>query len=801
MRRFSSATLRLTALAMILGFVVACGLPPSSRTAVRSSPPVPAVATAPPAAPAPPAVTPAAAAAFFEQVRAAHPDAAWPHWFADKQLAWSAVGLDGGGVEGLVATDGTFSPNANSLGISFWLRDDETGHLYVPRPGTVTQSLDGNQRPLITSQWTAGPATLTATIFAASTGPEPIQPTAGADRLVLAAVSLRAAGPARPWTLYVAVRPFGPAGGVSPLDQVAVTSTTLSANGALTLVAQQPATRFGALDESAVDASVVAASGGQLAAGSATSPHGLAEGLLGYDLSLGDGHTASYAFALPMDRVTASPAFVDGLRQLDVRGLRERVASAWQERLHQVELSVGDPDVANAFYASLAYMLMARQGNLLFSGPLGEHAFYMRDAAYVTRALDQSGQGELVEPMLRLMISDQLPSGRYPPIIEPDGKPLQPLRTEWDSQGEVIFALVEHARLTNNLAFLRSVYPSIRQAAVFQRDQLNATRTAALRGTPFYGILPAGESAEDLLDPTWHHYWDDFWAMTGFQEAAGAAHLLGHDDDATWMTAEENALRQAVLAGVDQTKTADGLAFIPNGPEDTHSTAMARSGTPAIWPVAVLDPKDPLVQHTFEAYYQWTIKPYGGAYRHYGDNYWPYAGLSLAHAFYQLGMMDHTWSVLQWTFAHQTAPHLYTWAEAVNPTNFSFASGDMPHSWMSAEMILLLRDMLLREQGNQLAIGPFPDAWLGAGQRVQLQRFPTQFGTEGYTMTRSADGRQLQLTLSGTPPPGGYSLTVPSPLTIQSEAIDGGPIRTVSGATVGLPSGTRSVTLEVAEPP
>src|SRR5579884_656107 len=66
--------------------------------------------------------TPNDAAAFSAQIRAAHPDAAWPHWLADNQRAWGVVGLNGGGVEGLVATDGTYSPTGNRLGISFWLR-------------------------------------------------------------------------------------------------------------------------------------------------------------------------------------------------------------------------------------------------------------------------------------------------------------------------------------------------------------------------------------------------------------------------------------------------------------------------------------------------------------------------------------------------------------------------------------------------------------------------------------------------------------------------------------------------------
>ena len=68
-----------------------------------------------------------------------------------------------------------------------------------------------------------------------------------------------------------------------------------------------------------------------------------------------------------------------------------------------------------------------------------------------------------------------------------------------------------HGTLRASLvALLRALYPSLRRAAEFQRQLLTATRIEALRPTPFYGLLPAGESAEDLYSADWHHYWDDF---------------------------------------------------------------------------------------------------------------------------------------------------------------------------------------------------------------------------------------------------------------------------------------------------
>lgn len=741
---------------------------------------------------APPPVDP------LQAFRAAHPQAIWPHWFADNRLAWATVGLAGGGTEGLVATDGTFSPNRNSLGISLWLRDNKSGRLYVPQLDQVTQSLGNGDLPLITTRWTVTGATLTTTIFAASDAADPTAAGSPASRRVLVQTTLTNGALPRPWTLYVALRPFGPAGGTSALHSVAASREALSANGALTLVAQTPASRAGALNESAIDASVLAQAGDMPRQSTATSSLGLAEGMLAYDQTLGQDQSVTYSFVLPMQPAATAPATVTALQHLNVTALRRTVSAAWQARLHRVQFTVGDQRVSNAFYASLAYLFMAQQGDEQFSGPLSERAFWLRDAAYVTNALDVAGYAAQVQQTLRLIASTQFPSGRYPPIIDTQGLPQLPVKTEWDTQGEVIFALVSYAQQNHDLAFLHDVYPGIWRAARFQQAQLAATRVPALRGTPFFGILPAGESAEDLYSANWHHYWDDFWALAGFDKAIQATQMLGFANDVPAWAQDRNALQQAVLNGIQTLAKPGQPPFIPNGPEDTTTTAMARSATPAIWPVEALDPASQLVQSSFQLYYDRDIKPYGGAYLHYNYHYWPYADVSLAHAFYRLGRTDQTTQILNWVLNHQTAPNLYAWAEIVRPDNFSFALGDMPHSWMAAEMVLLIRDMLVREEGQAIAIGPMPENWLPPGGAVSVRDFPTALGAQSYRLTRSAGGATLQLTFSGSTPPAGYRFRVATDLAAQRYAVNGGPLQDATSDTITLPAGTESVTVLVS---
>ncbi len=713
---------------------------------------------------------------------------------AADRLGWSAVGLDGGEVEGLVGTDGTFTAATPGPGFTFWLRDNATGAILRPTSATVTQSLVAGYLPLIRTVWSTNRVVLTWTVFAWSSGLDPIGRRPGDVPLELVDATLTGPASGSSWTLYLVALPENPTPKDYPVSRAAATTTSLAINGQSVLVATRPADVAGAIDQAHRD-TLTLGKPWFAAPARVVSDHGFGMAFLGYDVHLAENRPAAFSFALPLDDAARTAEQIAQMRNLNVAESQKQVEAAWRERLRRVEVSLPDAQLTNAFYASIAYLLMARDGNMVFSGPTSEHAVWVRDSAYITAALTRCGHRRVVKPVLRLLASAQLSSGREPPIIEADGTLRLPLKTEWDAQGELIFALADYARQTRDQAFLREVYPSIRQAALFQKTQLEATRHSDLLGTPYYGILPAGESAEDLYDATWHHYWDDFWALTGFHEAADAARQLGYLDDARVFSAEEASLRESVLNSVEAIKKTGQQAYIPNGPEDLNTTAMARSGTPSVWPVEVLDPSSPLVRHSFDRYYERAIAPYDGGYRHYGNNFWPYAGLSLAHAFYRLGMDNRAWQILDWTMSHQTAPNLYAWGEVVDTTHFGILSGDLPHSWMSAELVLFVRDVLLREQGDRLEIGPYPGGWLAPGSTVSARHLPTSLGDVGYVLTRSVDGRTIQIRFQGVAPVGSYQIALPNGLSVAAATTPDGSLAVDDPRRVLIPGTAKEATL------
>jgi hypothetical protein len=76
--------------------------------------------------------------------------------------------------------------------------------------------------------------------------------------------------------------------------------------------------------------------------------------------------------------------------------------------------------------------------------------------------------------------------------------------------------------------------------------------------------------------------------------------------------------------------------------------------------------------------------------------------------------------------------------------------GTLPHLYSCTEQLRLLRNMIVREEGDALRIGDaIPRQWLEPGKRVAATDAPTRFGPVSFAISPQADGT---MTLSITPP-------------------------------------------------
>ncbi len=675
-----------------------------------------------------------------------HPEWPMPGWVHGRPLAWTMTALPGAADEALIRLDGAVAPWATAPTVEVWLYDPVSDELAVATDENVEFSLQNDYLPLPRWEWSAADIALENLLFRDV-----------AQRATRWQLTVRNDGETkRDLRLLFILRPFGINRSMVPMCSIGLQGDSrLWVDGDPFLTAKTHPTEvgFGTLDE--VMGAAVA--GRVLSNGTGvTDPSGEGAAVWAYSLSLGAGEADTLRFAFPRAPEEDPPAIqASGESQL-----AESMA-VWEQAVNQVEIHVPDDFVEQGVKASTGYLLLAIGPPGPHPGPLMHDSMWVRDAAYVGLALLQLGHAEVVREYIPDILAAQEPDGRMPPI---HGSDIPWESDQWDSQGQTIFLGTSYYRYTGELDALRNWYPALRAAAEFIVG-LRAARDDS--GEATHGLLPPSKSAEDLGPADRHYYWDNFWAVLGLQEAAFAARELGNTDDAEWMEREADALRAAILQSVE-TVMGPEPAYIPGAVEEVDSSAMARGTVPVLWPVRLLSPDTPLLRRSFDRYHRRWIAPDEGGFRHRHDQFWPYGGLELAHAYLRLGRKDIVHEILGWVLDNQTLPGTFAWAEQVDPASGGISGGDMPHAWAAASYATLVREMLVSENEGVLELFTgVPDWWLEAGRTISLRRAPTHFGVldlhtdSTVQQTDSGWDGELTLTISGAVPPEGFRWHLP----------------------------------------
>src|SRR6185295_4101885 len=236
--------------------------------------------------------------------------------------------------------------------------------------------------------------------------------------------------------------------------------------------------------------------------------------------------------------------------------------------------------VIDTLRTSLAYILMSRDGPMLRPGTRSYARSWIRDGAMMSEALLQLGQQELAASYFDWFAPYQFETGKVPCCVDARGADPVP---ENDSPGELIFLATELYRFTGDRGRLERAWPHI-AAAVKYLDELRAKERTAANQVPerraYYGLLPPSISHEGYSDKPAYSYWDDFWGLIGYQDAAFAAQVLGKPE-APALAHARDEFSSDLSASLQASVAQHGLAFLPasadRGDLDPTATTLALS--------------------------------------------------------------------------------------------------------------------------------------------------------------------------------------------------------------------------------
>ena len=428
-------------------------------------------------------------------------------------------------------------------------------------------------------------------------------------------------------------------------------------------------------------------------------------------------------FRMPVEPLPVGSEAHRRMQDISFDAARRRVRTDFGRLLRSAtRIDVPERKVEDAFYASLTNMALPRyrqQGAWIQPvNKLRYHAFWLRDAAIMNHSFLLAGLSGVARQNLPFFLSWQAPDGLFISRSE-----------EFDGFGQTLWAFGDYVQRTGDTAMARTVYEPVRRAM----DWFMRRRAAdPLR------IMPAA-SPSDNEDTSGHITGDNFWAFAGVQQAIALARAVGRQDDAARWQAELADFRAALGRAVAAAAGRAGGAVTPTldtaGGQDWGNYWLA-------YPAPVFSPSDPVVTATLRrarGRFREGLATYGdGAFLHHYLSFrvWQTELLRGEQAKAVGGLYD--------ALAHTTATHA-GFETGIGPFGERVVdSATVPHGWFAAELVALIRNMLVRERFGTTYLGSaLSPSWLDPGETVAVSRAPTVYGPVSFTLRSRRGGATL----------------------------------------------------------
>lgn len=730
----------------------------------------------------------ASANAFVSALAKGAPRGHYPRAFRGEQPYWTIVGADGSPASGLLSEDGAVEVGPGGFSLEPFVVVD--GRVTSWADVRIEHQLAERSLPVPSATWSHPAYQLEVSAFAA------LEPSA----------SKPAAEPkAELWTRYVlkntrptplalkfvvAVRPYqvnpltqflNIAGGVSPIHKLRWDGARVWVNDELRVTPLRAPDHVGlsSFDSGGFPTRDAPAAG--RASPQVDDVDGLASGALVYDLKLSPGQSVTLGFVSPLAPQSAHVTAHATLSTLAAR--REQTLAYFRERLGRVSIRVPERarHVIDTLRSSLAYILVSRAGPVLRPGTRSYARSWIRDGAMMAESLMRLGHEQEARAYLEWFAPYQFANGKVPCCVDRRGA--DPV-VENDSAGEFLFLVAQLYRFTGDRALLERMWPHV-ETAVRYMDELRRSERTPKNLVPerraFHGLMPPSISHEGYSDKIAYSYWDNFWAMIGYQEGAFVAEALGHDEAKVSIGRARDEFQHDLLDSLRASATQHGVDYLPGSAD--RGDFDATSTTVALAPGQVQGelPRD-LLTATFERYYREFVarrdeqRPW--------KDYTPYE-LRVVGTFVRLGQRERAHELLDYFFRDQRPAGWNQWAEVVGrEAREPRFIGDMPHAWIASDYIRSALDLFAytRPAKQQLVLAAgVPKDWFDEGG-VAVERLHTPYGLLTYRARR--EGKSLRFEIAGKAPPGGFVIPWPFAGEPGSASVDGKAASWVGGELV-----------------
>ena len=504
-------------------------------------------------------------------------------------------------------------------------------------------------------------------------------------------------------------------------------------------------------------------------------------GVTVYCLPIEPGQSRTLVFKLPLTPLPDESPAARQVRDADPEQLLRRTVAFWEDKVAAVApLHFPEPKIQE-------YLLANTVSNLLAVDRIGDdtimnvnkfqyhHWYGGCDTGTMAHALALAGLLDDARRALLFFLSKQQPDGAFPMH---DGE-TQP--TYFELFGWNLWTFGRHYQLTRDRDFLETVYPGVLKAMAWH-DRVT--------GADPCGVWPPATIADDAYLKNCRQTGQHLWALAGLRHAVLMAREMDRPEDAVRFEAQTRRFRAAFEQLLDS-QTAKTGGYIPPALERT-TAGNDWDNLLTLYPEVLFDPDDPRVDATLRetrARYQEGLLAYTWPLavsqageevvfnEQPGIHYWQ--SPNNAQVLLVRGRAEDQEEAVRLLYAlllHTTSTHLpgEFGPAAWSTRDVSHAHNILPQGLTAAKTIELIRNMLVREQGEDLVLlSAVSPEWLRPDHAVGIRGAPTSFGPLSFSVRAGADRITVRLPDAYRQAPRQVRVRVPWFFGVQRAELDG----------------------------
>lgn len=458
-----------------------------------------------------------------------------------------------------------------------------------------------------------------------------------------------------------------------------------------------------------------------------------------FKLELSPNEKKTLTFKVPHYPIdTLKTKAIKALKLADINDQRKKFEEFWENILAKcMSIELPEEKVTNTHKTSLVFNFMCQ--NFHESGTLEQHVnrfqynkFWLRDSSFYSKMYSSFNRTDIAKRLLLHFLNYQDKQGNF---CSQSG--------QLDGWGQTLWAFGEYIKLTRDEEFAKKVFNPIMRAIEYLKNIIETDK---------WGVMPPIFAADNEMI-SGRYTGHNLWAWHGLNNAIYIANFLKKDEESTKI----QLLRQQFINN-----------FVPilNKICEHHNNRVPPgldtdigedwSNLLMLYPLKLLDIDDPKVRATLEDYRTYKM-PEGIAMwmiflHHYITERIAQQHLILDDQELVLrdlySMLSHTGSC-HGGFEHNIKP----WGnrDYLIPIRLFYIKLDYynypPHGWFAVAYNLLLRNMLIREEDNDLhllsAISP---EWIDGD--IKVKDANTYFGICSFELIKNDN--HLQFTLKSS---------------------------------------------------